>query len=89
MASVTVIREGIETALFLTAVTGDGLMIGAVIGLILAATLATLIFKSTRKIGTEEILLCDRMALIFVAAGLVAHSIHTLGELGIVPQIDY
>lgn len=87
LAFVTVIREGIETALFLTAVTGDGLLIGAVIGLILAAVMAVLLFKSTVKLELKKFFLVTGLLLIFVAAGLVSHSVHALGELGIVPQI--
>lgn len=87
LAFVTIIREGIETALFLTAVTGEGLLAGAVIGLILAAVMAVLLFKSTVKLELKKFFLVTGLLLIFVAAGLVSHSVHALGELGIVPQI--
>ncbi|WP_206812624.1 FTR1 family iron permease [Paradesulfitobacterium ferrireducens] len=87
LAFVTIIREGIETALFLGAVEGEGLLAGAVIGLVIAAFLSALLFKTTVKLDLRKFFLITGWLLIFVAAGLVSHTIHGLGELGIVPQI--
>lgn len=87
LAFVTIIREGIETALFLTAVNGDGLLVGALIGLGIAAMLAFVLFQTTLKLDLRKFFLVTGWLLIFVAAGLVSHSVHALGELRVMPQI--
>ncbi|MHB1404230.1 MAG: FTR1 family iron permease [Desulfitobacteriaceae bacterium] len=87
LAFVTIIREGIETALFLGAVQGEGLLAGAVIGLVIAGLLSAILFKTTVKLDLRKFFLITGWLLIFVAAGLVSHSVHALGELGLVPQV--
>ncbi len=87
LAFVTVIREGIETALFLTAVNGDGILLGSVIGLTLAATIAALLFQATVRLDIRKFFLVTGWLLILVAAGLMSHTFHALGELGIVPEL--
>jgi len=87
LAFVTVIREGIETALFLTAIEGEGILLGAIIGLVVAAAIAWLIFKTTVRLDIRKFFLITGWLLIFIAAGLVAHIAHALSEFGIIPSI--
>jgi len=58
LAFITVLREGLETALFLTALTtrvsGGGLMPGAILGLVLAAAIAYTIFASTIRLNLRR-----------------------------------
>jgi high-affinity iron transporter len=86
LAFITVLREGLETALFLTALTtrvsGGGLMPGAVLGLVLAAAIAYTIFASTIRLNLRRFFIVTGFLLIFIAAGLCAHIFMALHEVG-------
>lgn len=86
LAFITVLREGLETALFLTALTtrvsGGGLMPGALLGLAAAAAITYLIFASTVRLNLRRFFIATGFLLIFIAAGLCAHIFMTLHELG-------
>lgn len=87
LAFVTVIREGIETALFLTAVNGEGILMGAIIGLLIAALMSVLLYRATLKLNLKRFFLVSGWLLILVAAGLMSHTFHALAEVGIVPEL--
>lgn len=87
LAFVTVIREGIETALFLTALKDEGLLLGSFAGLFIAAIISVLLYKTTIKLNLRKFFMITGWLLIFIAAGLTSHAIHALGELGIIPPI--
>lgn len=87
LAFVTVIREGLETVLFLSAVEGDGLVVGSLIGLAAAALISALLYKTTVRLDLRKFFLTTGWLLILVAAGLMSHAFYALGELGIVPPI--
>jgi high-affinity iron transporter len=86
LAFITVLREGLETALFLTALTtrvsGGGLMPGAILGLVLAAAIAYTIFASTIRLNLRRFFIVTGFLLIFIAAGLCAHIFMALHEAG-------
>lgn len=86
LAFITVLREGLETALFLTALTtrvsGGGLMPGALLGLAAAAAITYLVFASTVRLNLRRFFIATGFLLIFIAAGLCAHLFMTLHELG-------
>lgn len=86
LAFVTVLREGLETALFLTAlstrVSGGGLMPGAILGLVLAGAIAYTIFASTIRLNLRRFFIVTGLLLIFIAAGLCAHIFMALHEAG-------
>ncbi|WP_410513291.1 FTR1 family protein [Paenibacillus sp. BR2-3] len=89
LAFVTIIREGIETALFLSALNGSaegsGLMFGALIGLILAFIVSYLIVKATIRLNLRMFFLITGTMVVVIAAGLASHITMALQELGIVP----
>ncbi len=91
VAFFAVVREGIELALFLTAtsLTAGGLatLIGAVIGLASSAVLGWLLFSSLVKLNLRRFFLVTNILLIVFAAGLVAHGVHELNEVMIIPPI--
>ncbi|KHO61674.1 iron permease [Thermoanaerobacter sp. YS13] len=87
LAFVTVIREGIETALFLTALKDEGLLLSSFAGLFIAAIISVLLYKTTIKLNLRKFFVITGWLLIFIAAGLTSHAIRALGELGIIPPI--
>ena len=91
LAFVAVVREGIETALFLTAATftagGPATLLGALLGLIGAAGLGYVLFATTRQLNVKRFFRVTSVLLILFAAGLVAHSIHEFNEVGWIPAV--
>jgi high-affinity iron transporter len=91
IAFFAVLREGIETVLFLTAAaiatTGPETMIGGAIGLVIAAILGWAIFASTVRLNIRQFFNITSILLILFAAGLVAHGVHELNEVGWIPAI--
>lgn len=94
LAFVAVVREGIETALFIfaaakgTAVTSGGVaeqLLGAAIGLAAAAVLGALLYRGGIKMDLRTFFRVTGGLLIVVAAGLFAFSIHELQEAGVLP----
>jgi len=89
LAFVTVLREGLETALFLSAVfitaRDDNMLQGAAFGLAVAAGIAYLIFRSAIRLNLRTFFVVTGSFLIVIAAGLVGHSVMALQELGWLP----
>ncbi|MEX0984414.1 MAG: iron uptake transporter permease EfeU [Actinomycetota bacterium] len=94
LAFVAVLREGIETALFLfaaakgTAVGAGGVgsqLVGAVLGLGLAVVLGALLYRGGIKMNLRSFFRVTGMLLVVVAAGLFAFSLHELQEAGWLP----
>ena len=99
LAFFAVLREGIETALFLfaaakgTAVEGAGVapsaqLLGAVLGLTLAVTLGVLLYRGGIRMNLRSFFRVTGLILIVVAAGLFAFSLHELQEAGWLPFLD-
>lgn len=93
LAFVTVLREGLETAVFLTAIatraSGQNPLPGAMIGLVAAAATAYLYFATTVKLNLRAFFIGTGTLLIFIAAGLSAHTFMALHELGFPPIIHH
>ncbi|MBI3989297.1 MAG: FTR1 family protein [candidate division NC10 bacterium] len=91
LAFVTVLREGLETAVFLTALTtrasAQNPLPGAMLGLVAAAAIAYLYFATTVKLNLRRFFIGTGFLLIFIAAGLSAHTFMALHELGFPPII--
>ncbi|SMB98195.1 high-affinity iron transporter [Thermanaeromonas toyohensis ToBE] len=91
LAFVSVLREGLETALFLTALAGSSetgsLLPGALLGLAVAALVAFAFFRAAVRLNLRKFFLVTGFLLIFIAAGLVGHAILASHELGLVPPI--
>src|SRR3989338_3311041 len=79
---VAVLREGVETVIFFSALNyASGVsFIGATLGVITAIGIGYLFFASTRKINLKKFFSISSIFLILIAAGLVAHGIHELEE---------
>ena len=91
LAFVAVVREGIETALFLTAAafsaTPAQTLIGGGLGLALAVVVGWLLFAVSVRLDVRAFFRVTSVLLILFAAGLVAHGVHELQEAGVLPVI--
>ncbi len=89
VAFLAVLREGVETALFLTAarIAGDGLstLIGGVSGLVLAVALGWAIYSGSARLDVRRFFDVSSALLLVFAAGLFAHGVHELQEAGWLP----
>jgi high-affinity iron transporter len=99
LAFFAVLREGIETALFLfaavkgTAVEGTAVapatqVIGAILGLALAVILGVLLYRGGIRMNLRSFFRVTGLLLIVVAAGLFAFSLHELQEAGWLPILE-
>ena len=72
---IAIIREGIETVIFLNAINyASGInFVGGTLGIIAAIVVGYLFFISTRKINLKRLFNISSILLILFAAGLVAH----------------
>jgi high-affinity iron transporter len=88
LAFTAVIREGIETALFLmgqaTAAGSEAssTLVGAIIGLAIAVAIGYGLYRGARVINLRTFFSWTGIALIFIAAGLLSHGIHEFIEAG-------
>jgi len=87
---VAVLREGIETVIFLGAasfVSTDNNLIGAIAGMLAAMLLGYAIFAGSMRINLKKFFNITSILLILFAAGLVAQGVHELQEAGIIPTV--
>jgi high-affinity iron transporter len=90
LAFVAVIREGIETALFLTGQAASAaqgaiwVVVGAVVGLAIAGLLGIGFFHGSRRLNLATFFRWTGIALVFIAGGLVAKAIHELIEIKVI-----
>lgn len=91
LAFMAVLREGLETTLFLGALTvtlrDPLLLFGAILGLLAAVIITYAIFRTTVRLDIRKFFIVTGILIIFIAAGLLGHSIMTLEELNLVPSI--
>jgi high-affinity iron transporter len=94
LAFFAVLREGVETALFIyaaaqgTAVETGGVgaqLLGAVLGLAIAVALGVAIYRGGIRMNLRTFFRFTGLALVVVAAGLFAYSLHELQEAGWFP----
>jgi high-affinity iron transporter len=89
LAFVSVLREGVETALFLSALIftagQQGLLLGALLGFLAALVIAYLVFRSAVRLNLRAFFVVTGLLLLFIAAGLVGHSVMGLQELNVLP----
>ncbi len=93
VAFFAVLREGLETALFIYANfrTVDGTTsatIGLVLGFAIAIALGWAIFKSAIKMNLSKFFTYTGIGLIIVAAGVLSYGVHEYQELGWLPGPD-
>jgi high-affinity iron transporter len=92
LAFVAVIREGVETALFLTgqaaAASAEGgaiwVLVGAIIGIAAAVLLGVGFYHGSRRLNLNTFFRWTGVALVFIAAGLLSHAVHEFIEIGVI-----
>ena len=92
LAFVAVIREGVETSLFLVgqvaSASAEGgemwVVIGAIIGLLIAAVIGVGFYHGSRRLNLATFFRWTGVALVFIAAGLLSHAVHELIEIGVI-----
>lgn len=86
---VAVFREGVETALFLSAAAfaneGTTTLIGAVVGLVIAVALGWAMYASAIRLNIRRFFDITSILLLLFAAGLLAHGVHEFQEAGLLP----
>jgi high-affinity iron transporter len=91
LAFVAVVREGIETVLFLTAAafsaTPGQTLIGGALGLAVASGVGWAIFALGRELNVRVFFRVTGVLLVLFAAGLVAHGVHELQEAALLPTV--
>ena len=89
LVSIAIIREGVETVIFLNALNyASGInFIGGTLGIVAAILVGYLFFVSTKRINLKKLFNISSILLILFAAGLVAHGMHEFEEAGLVSGI--
>ena len=88
LAFTAVIREGVETSLFLVgqatsaASNASSVIVGAVAGLAIAALIGYGFYHGSRRVNLQVFFRWTGIALVFIAAGLLSHGIHEFIEIG-------
>jgi high-affinity iron transporter len=93
VAFFAVIREGVETAVFLwsaTKATGDETnpLLGAALGLLVATVMGYLIYRGVLKFNLSAFFKYTGAFLIIVAAGILAYGVHELQEIGLFAGLE-
>ena len=87
LSFIIILREGIETVLFLTGISStedpSTVFLSGSIGIFVAIILSVLFFKSSFKLNIRQFFNYTSVLLIFFAAGLFSHGIHEFQELGV------
>ena len=87
LAFTAVIREGIETSIFLSAQAtsvesgATSTLVGAVIGLAAAVVIGWLFYTGSRRINLRTFFTWTGIALVFIAAGLLSYAVHEFIEV--------
>ncbi|MHA2426462.1 MAG: FTR1 family iron permease [Candidatus Hermodarchaeia archaeon] len=86
---IAVLREGVETVLFLTVlpVSEGAIWIGALLGFAVAVGIAYIYFAGTKQFSLKTFFRITSVFLIIFAAGMIAYGIHELQEAGVVPVL--
>lgn len=92
IAFVAVIREGLETALFLwsgAVSTGDGSvgtpLLGALLGLLTACAIGVLLYRGAIHVDLPLLFRWSAAALVVIAAGVLSYAAREFSELGWIP----
>ncbi len=90
LAFVVVVREGLETVVFVASqaaqTTPAEVLLGLALGIAVSVLLATLLFRGTVRLSLEGFFAVTGLFLILVAAGLLGYAAHEAAEVGWVPE---
>jgi high-affinity iron transporter len=91
LAFIAVIREGLETVLFLLAIgsaagASVATVLGGLLGLATAVAIGYAIFAAGVRIDLRRFFTITGTVLIFVSAGLLAFAVAEFGEAGLIPN---
>ena len=87
LAFTAVIREGVETALFLAGqatsedTAAGSVLVGALLGLAGAVAIGWVFYRGSRTIDLRRFFRWTGIALVFIAAGLLSHAVHEFLEV--------
>ena len=93
LAFAAVIREGVETSIFLLAQAtaasraddaATSTLAGALVGLLVAVALGYGFYRGARVINLQRFFRWTGVALIFIAAGLLSQAVHEFVEIGVI-----
>jgi len=88
---IAVLREGVETVIFVSAAAfvsqGDVLLWSAV-GIAAAVIVGILVFETTIRLNVKTFFTVTSILLILFAAGLTAHALHEFQEVGFLPVLQ-
>ena len=88
---VMVLREGVETGLFIFGITQTStplqVAVGAVLGIAAAVALGYLVYAGGKRINLGAFFKVTGVLLILVAAGLLAHGVAEFQEAGLLPEL--
>ena len=91
LAFLSVFRDGIETALFLSAAAISSspteTLVGGALGLAAAVLAGWLLFATSIRLDVRQFFQITSLLLIFFAAGLIAHGVHELQEAAVLPVL--
>ena len=90
VAFTSVLREGVETILFLSAAAAISFtetVAGAALGLAVAAVVAVLLIRGTVRLDRRKFFLYTSVLLLLFASGIAMHGTQALQELGVLPPI--
>jgi high-affinity iron transporter len=93
IAFVAVLREGLETALFLLstgvgAESNAGQLVGGLIGLTVAAALGYLVYIGSRRVNLRVFFRVTGILILFFAAGLLSKGIHEFQEVAYIGSLN-
>ncbi len=93
IAFVAVVREGIESSLFLIATTvgsesSTAQIIGGILGLTAAVVIGILFYAGSSRIDIRSFFRLTGVLIILFAAGLVSKAVHEFQELGLLPTVS-
>jgi high-affinity iron transporter len=91
VAFLAVVREGIETALFLSAAAFQDeqamVVLGGLAGIATACALGWGLYRATIRLNVRRFFQVTGLLLILFAAGLFAHAVHEFVEAGLLPAL--